>query len=546
MKSKIFVNVCLLLIFTVRILFSGNEQKSLSLRNDFRIRDIKAYELTTSSLNIKFNAHIGDVQKEQGFIINTEIYNKDNNEKLNSKNYLFNPDKTGEESFEIKHVLPNVRYDYEAFVLLTVLDKNHDFVQMEIENIGKVSYEKDRTYITIEDSYFRNDSKKFPVVNNYNFPNDNIPFFRMYIKNENLDMVAGGTYLKISNESDIYKENLLYDGIIKNFTLDANESSILDIDIPELKPDESYFFELFIVDKQGSQISQTITANINMLFSGFAFSDILTDKVEQDKLFFSSTIGLMGDLDIQDSLNVKYKVIVKKDGRMKSFKDTIDVLNRGMSESIRFHIPFSFTYKDLECKLSLFKNDEEITNAKKTFTIDEIKKANRIYFEDVLSPLYHEPIAEFYEAGIISGYKDNTFRPSNNITRAEIMAILSGMLNLTEQATNTTRKSVFDDVHDNHWAKGFINIGNDLNLVSGYPGNMFRPERNISYAEIFTIAINLLGNLKSNTNDSLSWPQNVIALAEKEGLTKNISFENDEFATRKDVTLILWKIWRRR
>lgn len=545
MKFKVFVYVSSLVIVAMLLFFITNTQRSLSFRRDFHIEDIQIGELNDSFVKISFKAHIGSLKNLEHFSINAGIYNQENNEQLNSNTYLFNPNKMGEQTFQIKHELPSVRYDYEAFVLLTVLDENEEFLQMEIETIGEISYKNMGNYITIEKSYFQNDSMKLPVVNNYTFPHGEIPLFKLHIKNENENSVTGGVYVRITKENDLYKQNPLYDGIIKDFSLNARGSNVLNINIPQLKDEKGYVLELFLVSEEEQQISKTVMADINIFSTGFNFSNIQTNKVEQNKLYFSTTVGLMGDLDTQDSLNAKYRVTVKQDDDIQYFEDTIEVFNRGMSETIRFHIPFSFSYQKIEANISLHKNDEKVTNIQRTFSIDDIKKANRVYFEDVLAQPYHTPIADFYEAGIIRGYEDNTFRPLNRITRAEIMAILCGMLNLTESAVNSTRDSVFKDVDNNHWAKGFINIGNDLNLVSGYPGNIFQPERNISYAEIYTIAINLLGTLEPSENDNLNWPHNVIALAEKEGLTENIFFESDGFATRGDVTLILWKIWSR-
>lgn len=52
----------------------------------------------------------------------------------------------------------------------------------------------------------------------------------------------------------------------------------------------------------------------------------------------------------------------------------------------------------------------------------------------------------------------------------------------------------FDDVSNEHWALAYINIAVKENIITGYTDNTFRPEDRISHAEILTILIRLLGH----------------------------------------------------
>jgi hypothetical protein len=46
-------------------------------------------------------------------------------------------------------------------------------------------------------------------------------------------------------------------------------------------------------------------------------------------------------------------------------------------------------------------------------------------------------VNDFLEQGIIQGYEDGTFKPDNNITRAEFVAVLNRALGLTAKTTLT-------------------------------------------------------------------------------------------------------------
>ncbi|MFH1386533.1 MAG: S-layer homology domain-containing protein [bacterium] len=83
-------------------------------------------------------------------------------------------------------------------------------------------------------------------------------------------------------------------------------------------------------------------------------------------------------------------------------------------------------------------------------------------------------------AGIITGYPDSTFRPNGNITRAEMCSLL--MKTLALPATSEAPLN-FKDVNPKHWAAKFIAQAAQRGVVKGYEGNIFKPSGNITRAE---------------------------------------------------------------
>lgn len=60
--------------------------------------------------------------------------------------------------------------------------------------------------------------------------------------------------------------------------------------------------------------------------------------------------------------------------------------------------------------------------------------AANTFFSDVPSnEWYTEAIANLTKNGLVEGYHDGTFRPNNNITRAEMSAIIDRLMNLMEE-----------------------------------------------------------------------------------------------------------------
>lgn len=88
--------------------------------------------------------------------------------------------------------------------------------------------------------------------------------------------------------------------------------------------------------------------------------------------------------------------------------------------------------------------------------------------------------------GIILGYDDGRFGAYDPITRAQFAAIASRFENLTKS------EKTFKDVPDTHWAYTYINSAATKGWINGYPDGNFRPENNITRAEVVTVVNNVL------------------------------------------------------
>jgi len=136
--------------------------------------------------------------------------------------------------------------------------------------------------------------------------------------------------------------------------------------------------------------------------------------------------------------------------------------------------------------------------------------------------------------GIVQGYPDGTFKPEKQVTRAEMAKIVTVAGGLSEYSKNMT--SVYDDMHG-HWAESYVELANVLNIVKGISPTAYGPDNIIKFEEAYTMIIRLLGY----SDESLVgyWPSNYYAKAAELGLFKNVN-TNSEFASRKDVTLMLY------
>ncbi len=123
----------------------------------------------------------------------------------------------------------------------------------------------------------------------------------------------------------------------------------------------------------------------------------------------------------------------------------------------------------------------------------------------------------------IVGYTDGTIRPENNISRAEIAAIFFRLLNDDVRDKFNTTDCDFSDVAEGSWCRRSIATLTSLGVISGYTDGTFRPDAEITRAELATI-ISRFANLDVNTQTfsdiSGHWAQKYIELAAGNGWIK--------------------------
>ena len=95
------------------------------------------------------------------------------------------------------------------------------------------------------------------------------------------------------------------------------------------------------------------------------------------------------------------------------------------------------------------------------------------------------------EQGVIVGYPDGTFKPDDNVTRAEFasMAIKA----LGQEHTKVVQPVNFADIQPGYWAYDAIQKALYFDLVSAPKGaENFRPDDSVSRAESLSVAVNAL------------------------------------------------------
>lgn len=155
-------------------------------------------------------------------------------------------------------------------------------------------------------------------------------------------------------------------------------------------------------------------------------------------------------------------------------------------------------------------------------------------FEDVNDTHWaKEYIDRLTELKVINGYEDYTFKPENNVTRAEFAKMLSVSFNLD------SKNSDFEDI-ENHWAKEYIKKCED---VFPTEGKEFLPDINAKRAEIaysLSVCLNLenaekaLDEMFSDANTVSPTLSEKVASAVQAGIIEG--YENGEIRGGNPVT----------
>lgn len=168
-------------------------------------------------------------------------------------------------------------------------------------------------------------------------------------------------------------------------------------------------------------------------------------------------------------------------------KSILDIDEHWASEQITEWIDLGFIegYED-----GSFKPDNSITRAEfATLTNKalDVTETAPVEFADVTeSDWYYDEIAKAVAQGYLSGYEDGTVRPNDQITRAEAAAVIAKALDLSgEDITNLDEFTDANAIAD--WAKPYISLVLNNDLMGGYPDGSFKATNNITRAESVTL-----------------------------------------------------------
>lgn len=118
-----------------------------------------------------------------------------------------------------------------------------------------------------------------------------------------------------------------------------------------------------------------------------------------------------------------------------------------------------------------------------------------ISFKDVpSSEWYYSDVSKAVAAGFVSGYTDNKFKPDQRISRQEAAVILSRIVPISNSAASLSKYS--DNKNIDNWAKASLEYMVGKKYITTYSDGRIHPKDNMTRAQAATIISNVLSNEK--------------------------------------------------
>lgn len=165
-------------------------------------------------------------------------------------------------------------------------------------------------------------------------------------------------------------------------------------------------------------------------------------------------------------------------------------------------------------------------------------------FYDTKGTEYEGMVDRIAALGIINGISEKTFAPNKGLTRAEFAKIITYTKGMQKFADETDLPSKFKDVGKTHWAKNYIMVAEDMGFLKGYEDGTFRPEQEVTYAEFIAITLRVLGYVNIDETSGSVWYsgyiKRMIEIDLNDGMPEFKSY--DAPAKRGDVAIMWWNM----
>lgn len=150
-------------------------------------------------------------------------------------------------------------------------------------------------------------------------------------------------------------------------------------------------------------------------------------------------------------------------------------------------------------------------------------------FSDISSGSLQQTASVLGSLGIMQGTGNNRFEPNRPLTRAEFCKLAVTAMGI-DDASPYASYTIFPDVRASHWAARYVNAAlrhpdfKDNYIIRGYADGTFGPDRQLTYGEVCTMLLRMLGYKESDIGPF--WPADYIAQANALGLTRGISIKD--------------------
>ena len=263
-----------------------------------------------------------------------------------------------------------------------------------------------------------------------------------------------------------------------------------------------YSLTIQYVDKKGKELAES---HMDLLAKGEAYK-VDSPKIKGYKLKNKDDAVIEGTMPGRN-LTIEVVYIKKSTG---GSSGTIDSPNKPTTKAPALtlntddHFAFINGYPD-----GSVQPEGNVTRAETAAILYRIMgdacqsyyKTNSSSYSDVArGDWYNTYVATLENAGVIVDTRTNgKFRPNDAITRAELASMIAQFAGLESASA-----AKFNDVGSRYWAAEEIAIAAKMGWINGYPDGSFRPDRNVTRAELMAMVNRALGRTPKSADDLLS------------------------------------------
>lgn len=389
--------------------------------------------------------------------------------------------------------------------VLNITDEDILIKPIEIEIRGDLEYSKEDIELNVIAYYLNGDKKEVSPydikwsINNKRIASieDGVVSFKGH--SGNLKIIAeylGKTaYIQkeIEVDSSSFEPEVLYTKVIPEY---PTENSEIKIELITNLPKEDiidYKWEN-LRDKYpvGNHLIAVKVKSINGYWSDYKLVPltILKEKELTSEIVYSTNEPFKTETVDNKKIeeDIREKIISNQTVKKEDFKD---IGNHWGKKQIKLAQKMELVsgYTD-----GTVKPDKNVTREEFAVLVSRAFKINPIdantNLKDIDDSWAKGYISALNKKGVITGYVDGTFKPKDEITRGEMVAVMAKIINSSE--FDTSGNSVIFNDTNKHWAKGYVDSVSKLGVVRGVGKGKFAPNKTTTRAEAIVVITNML------------------------------------------------------
>ncbi len=136
---------------------------------------------------------------------------------------------------------------------------------------------------------------------------------------------------------------------------------------------------------------------------------------------------------------------------------------------------------------------------------------------------YYNAITNLSSEGILNGFEDGTFKPSDPVTRAQFTKIICYALSVGNLTYSEEERSIFSDLAPEHWAANNIVTAYKQGIINGMGDGTFAPEAGVQYEQAVKMVVCALGYSQVRAEALGGYPGGYMSLANQAKILKGIT-----------------------